>query len=331
MIAGGQPAAVLTGINSVIRRIDLSCKLLAPVLSGFFISFVSMEASAAALAAWNLAAVWVQYWLFVSVYAGFPALIETSQISRRRADDDEAAAAAQPQKVERLWMTMLPCWESWAVYARQEVVLPGVALAFLYFTVLSFGTLMTATLDWEGIPAYVISLARGVSAAVGIAATWVYPAAHAACPRSARPLVHLGAVVLPPRLRRLRLGRRRRAIGVGVDADGRRGGVAAGAVDVRPRRDAADAGRRPGERPVRRRRRAELAAVHVRPAHLRHGHHRLRPQGTNTISPMLHMEINCHNKNFLHKNPTSTFNEDIYMAYCDIGKNIALKSSFTWF
>lgn len=179
VIAGGQPAAVLTGINSVIRRIDLSCKLLAPVLSGFFISFVSMEASAAALAAWNLAAVWVQYWLFVSVYAGFPALIETSQISRRRADDDEAAAAAQPQKVERLWMTILPCWESWAVYARQEVVLPGVALAFLYFTVLSFGTLMTATLDWEGIPAYVISLARGVSAAVGIAATWVYPAAHA--------------------------------------------------------------------------------------------------------------------------------------------------------
>ncbi|XP_052159405.1 solute carrier family 40 member 1 [Oryza glaberrima] len=176
VIAGGQPAAVLTGINSVIRRIDLSCKLLAPVLSGFIISFVSMEASAAALAAWNLAAVWVQYWLFVSVYAGFPALSEASQLSRRRADDE---AEAQPQKAERLWTTMLPCWESWAVYARQEVVLPGVALAFLYFTVLSFGTLMTATLDWEGVPAYVISLARGVSAAVGIAATWAYPAAHA--------------------------------------------------------------------------------------------------------------------------------------------------------
>ncbi|EEE65881.1 hypothetical protein OsJ_21691 [Oryza sativa Japonica Group] len=163
VIAGGQPAAVLTGINSVIRRIDLSCKLLAPVLSGFFISFVSMEASAAALAAWNLAAVWVQYWLFVSVYAGFPALSETSQISRRRADDDEAAAAAQPQKVERLWMTMLPCWESWAVYARQEVLRDA----------------DDGDAGLGGDPAYVISLARGVSAAVGIAATWVYPAAHA--------------------------------------------------------------------------------------------------------------------------------------------------------
>ena len=33
-------------------------------------------------------------------------------------------------------LSVLPCWESWAVYARQEVVLPGVALAILYFSVL---------------------------------------------------------------------------------------------------------------------------------------------------------------------------------------------------
>jgi solute carrier family 40 (iron-regulated transporter), member 1 len=42
----------------------------------------------------------------------------------------------------------------------------------------SFGTLMTATLDWEGIPAYVISLARGFSAIVGIGATLLYPVVH---------------------------------------------------------------------------------------------------------------------------------------------------------
>ncbi|GMP86049.1 hypothetical protein CsSME_00038989 [Camellia sinensis var. sinensis] len=34
---------------------------------------------------------------------------------------------------------------------------------------------MTATLEWEGIPAYVIGIARGVSATVGIAATFLYP------------------------------------------------------------------------------------------------------------------------------------------------------------
>lgn len=39
----------------------------------------------------------------------------------------------------------------------------------------SFGTLMTATLEWEGIPAYIIGIARGISATIGIAATLVYP------------------------------------------------------------------------------------------------------------------------------------------------------------
>ncbi|KAG4393216.1 hypothetical protein AAZX31_03G038600 [Glycine max] len=34
---------------------------------------------------------------------------------------------------------------------------------------------MTATLKWEGIPAYVIGIARGISVVIGIAATAVYP------------------------------------------------------------------------------------------------------------------------------------------------------------
>lgn len=34
---------------------------------------------------------------------------------------------------------------------------------------------MTATLEWEGIPAYIIGIARGISATIGIAATFLYP------------------------------------------------------------------------------------------------------------------------------------------------------------
>lgn len=48
----------------------------------------------------------------------------------------------------------------------------------LAFTFDSYGTLMTAFLEWKGIPAFVIGIARGISAAVGISATFVYPVAH---------------------------------------------------------------------------------------------------------------------------------------------------------
>lgn len=182
VISSGHPPAVLTGINSVVRRIDLSCKLLAPVFSGLVISFVSAQASAAALALWNVASVGLEYWLLVSVYNGVPALAESSRLRAADAppeiaDPAEVAVVGWRSRLTEQ-LTIIPCWESWVVYVRQDVALPGVALAFLYFTVLSFGTLMTATLDWKGIPAYVISLARGFSAIVGIAATLLYPVVH---------------------------------------------------------------------------------------------------------------------------------------------------------
>ncbi|KAI3974701.1 hypothetical protein MKX01_004430 [Papaver californicum] len=69
-------------------------------------------------------------------------------------------------------------FDAWIVYLQQDVVLPGVALSLLYFSVLSFGTLMTATLKWKGIPAYVIGIVRGFSATVDIAATLLYPILH---------------------------------------------------------------------------------------------------------------------------------------------------------
>ncbi|KAH7510567.1 hypothetical protein FEM48_ZijujUnG0111600 [Ziziphus jujuba var. spinosa] len=199
VISEGRSPEVLTNMNSVFRRIDLTCKLGAPVITGFIISFVSLKASALTLALWNTISVWVEYWLFISVYNGIPALGETSQrkVSRPCQSHGEEVTSASEERNSllsvneqgisglaefRSWMkkisesvSKIPYVEAWKVYLKQEVVIPGVALSLLYFTVLSFGTLMTATLEWEGIPAFVIGIARGVSALIGIAATLVYP------------------------------------------------------------------------------------------------------------------------------------------------------------
>ncbi|KAK6290723.1 hypothetical protein POUND7_002264 [Theobroma cacao] len=209
VISEGHPPALLTEMNSVIRRIDLTCKLVAPVITGFIISFVSLKASAMTLALWTTITVWVEYWLFMSVYSGIPALGESSlrrisevspsdvveestsasqdvveestsasrEIPDSLSNDGENSAAARKNSWSKFieWVSKVPYIDAWRVYLQQDVVLPGVALALLYFTVLSFGTLMTATLQWEGIPAFVIGIARGISASIGIAATVVYP------------------------------------------------------------------------------------------------------------------------------------------------------------
>ncbi|KAE8667337.1 Solute carrier family 40 member 1 [Hibiscus syriacus] len=199
VISEGNPPSLLTDMNSVIRRIDLTCKLVAPVISGLIISFVSLKASAMAFALWTTITVWVEYWLFMSVYNGIPALginssrrlisrvspsdqvedtISTSQERNNSLlNEGENAASSGKSSARRIieWISKVPYIDAWKVYLQQDVVLAGVALALLFFTVLSFGTLMTAVLQWKGIPAYVIGIARGISASIGIAATVLYP------------------------------------------------------------------------------------------------------------------------------------------------------------
>ncbi|XP_021621888.1 solute carrier family 40 member 2 isoform X4 [Manihot esculenta] len=197
IISEGHPPHVLTKMNSIIRRIDLTCKLLAPVVAGSIISFLSTKASAMALAFWNMSAVWMEYWFFTSVYKGIPALGEGSRRRNSRLSpsnmEEGVPTSTKPENLhsqngensalmERKWRRKLTVWVSkapfvgaWKVYLQQDVLLPGVALALLYFTVLSFGILMTAALKWEGVPAFVIGIGRGISAIIGIGATVVYP------------------------------------------------------------------------------------------------------------------------------------------------------------
>ena len=44
-----------------------------------------------------------------------------------------------------------------------------------YFTVLSFGILMTAYLKWAGMPQSILGATRGIGAGFGVTATFVYP------------------------------------------------------------------------------------------------------------------------------------------------------------
>lgn len=226
-IAEGKRLGTLTEMNSVMRRIDLSCKLLAPVLVGIIMSSLSVLAAAILISVWNVVSIGFEYYLLLSVYYKTPEIYERDMLSNKATDvvtderahgstefpgcghemnsfskdslevekektlevsDTESLNPYSRQGIrtklsqfcmsfcKRIWQ--LEFVEGWKVYARQEMLLPALALAMLYFTVLSFGYLMTAALKWKGVPAYILGLARGVSAVVGISATLAYPSVH---------------------------------------------------------------------------------------------------------------------------------------------------------
>lgn len=156
VISEGNPPEALTQMNSVIRRIDLICKLFAPVVSGFIISFASLKASAATLACWNMVSLWLQYWLLISVFRGIPALRESNQrkmLGTPPSNQEVTVSVSEGgvishkgscimigdnsflrRKLGRILHSSFV--RSWRMYLEQEAVLPGVALALLYFTVL---------------------------------------------------------------------------------------------------------------------------------------------------------------------------------------------------
>ena len=71
---------------------------------------------------------------------------------------------------------------------RQETWPAATALALLYLTVLSFGLLSTAYLNWRGLSEAELSVYRGLGALAGILATFAFPHLHSSlgrCPLNA--------------------------------------------------------------------------------------------------------------------------------------------------
>lgn len=159
----GHSPEVLIRMNSVIRGIDLSSKLLSPVFTGLIISFVSLRASAITFAAWATITVWIEYWLFISVYNGVPAIVQSDErrslrLSQSQAEETDSASSyyvpllqgttaeesfGNTQSRNGILRVLERISESsfvaaWRNYLNQEIVLPGVALALLFFTVLRF-------------------------------------------------------------------------------------------------------------------------------------------------------------------------------------------------
>ena len=166
-LCGGDGAA-LALLNARMRAVDLACLLLAPIFAGALLQGCGLGAAVSALMAYNAAAFWPERALLRAAAAAAPAL-------------EARAPAAEARAV-------VPGWrEAARVYVRQPVLAPALALALLYFTVLSLGFLMTSYLHARGVPDVAIAVVRAAGAASGLSAT-------AAFPRLARSRVPLPAL-----------------------------------------------------------------------------------------------------------------------------------------
>jgi Ferroportin1 (FPN1) len=85
VMSNGQSPNLLTKMNSVIRRIDLTCKFLATVFTSFIISFISLRATTIIFSVWNIISVFIEYWLLTCVQWCVTSLSESDQRRNSRA------------------------------------------------------------------------------------------------------------------------------------------------------------------------------------------------------------------------------------------------------
>lgn len=120
-----------------------------------------------------------------AVYTAFPALQQPKSAAAAAAASPPSAAspAAAPTGWRRVQAAAAAAAAdqaaAWRVFLRQPFLLAALALALLYFTVLSLGYLMIAFLKSAGETEAVISAFRAVGAVAGLAATVSFPALHA--------------------------------------------------------------------------------------------------------------------------------------------------------
>ncbi|KAL5117258.1 hypothetical protein ACEQ8H_004817 [Pleosporales sp. CAS-2024a] len=164
-------------LNSVMRRIDLICKLIAPVGIGLLDGGHSTRIAIWLVFAQNAISVAVEYWAIKHLYDAIPELgqskgPETSQdcvtllSTTTTTTTNLGSATKKPEK------NFLAPYKS---YIQNPAFLASFALSLLYLTVLSFASQMTTYLLTLGFTSTHVSIMRLVSVLLEISATCAAP------------------------------------------------------------------------------------------------------------------------------------------------------------
>ncbi|KAJ5719339.1 hypothetical protein N7493_007794 [Penicillium malachiteum] len=159
-------------LNASMRRIDLICKLIAPVFISLVDSFSTKFAIWTVLGL-NVASVLIEYIAIAQVYQAVPALKKATPAGRNEETDETLQARRDSSEgvLDYLRGSLTP----WKEYVSSRVFLPSFALSLLYMTVLSFGATMVTYLLHSGFDSLQVSCMRIGSVAAEVSGTWIAP------------------------------------------------------------------------------------------------------------------------------------------------------------
>jgi iron-regulated transporter 1 len=167
VVVAGADEARLATMNAQMRRIDLFCKLVAPLAISLVDSY-STKVAALVTAALSIASVSIEYFAIARAYQAVPALRDP-----KSSDKDPQSRLPVSTKDRLLGAATVV-----STYVCHPAFLPSFALALLYLTVLSFSGQLVTYLLAQDLNSATVALLRGVAALFELSATWLGPWLH---------------------------------------------------------------------------------------------------------------------------------------------------------
>ncbi|KAJ3058961.1 hypothetical protein HDU98_004993 [Podochytrium sp. JEL0797] len=162
-----------TEMNAALRRVDLFCKLAAPLAVSLIAIPLSVPETMLVVSALALVSIPIELILIERVFWGCGALLsrtnqhESATVSPEINDDPHAAPLNTPPRVS--------LFSKWALYIRHRMFLSSLSLSLLYFTTLNFGNVMiTYLVSLKYTPAF-LAVMRSLSVVAGLVATFTAP------------------------------------------------------------------------------------------------------------------------------------------------------------
>jgi iron-regulated transporter 1 len=181
-VADTMPTYDLTHLNAVMRRIDLTCKLIAPIVISFVVSVTGSTRTGVLFSiAMSLVSCPVEWWCARQAWDRIPQLQNQNPIDLHHPASDMPASHNRLQRqfysvsiAARSWLQ--DQWGSWQEYFHASVWIPSFALSILHLSVLSYSaTFITYLLSTGEFSLTTITIARAISSLIEVSSTLVMP------------------------------------------------------------------------------------------------------------------------------------------------------------
>lgn len=177
LVICGQDKTRLAGMNSVLRSLDLSTEVLAPVIVGAVMTTFGMAAGGIVIACWNVGSLLVEYGLLHYLFYSNEDLRKPKLIyvDNQKDNEDGMVDHSKVTKWSVLKGRLISAWGSWLAYMKHPVRDAGLGLALLFMTVLAFDNYSRAFVFESGVSESILGLLTAVASLFGIFGALSYP------------------------------------------------------------------------------------------------------------------------------------------------------------